>query len=57
MYDEAVEKCVSGTFGSMDENACHIMFRRGLKKLISQSGEEGFVFGRDRRLLVTLKLM
>ena len=45
-YEEAVEKAVSGTFGSLDENACHIMFKRGLKKV-----DGGYVFSRDRRLL------
>lgn len=45
-YEEAVEKCISGTFGSLDENACDILFKRGLKKV-----EGGYVFRRDRRLL------
>ena len=45
-YQEAVEKAVSGTFGSLDEKACDIMFKRGLKKV-----DGGFVYSRDRRLL------
>jgi len=45
-YEEAVEKAVSGTFGSLDEKACDIMFKRGLKKV-----DGGYVYSRDRRLL------
>ena len=45
-YEEAIEKCISGTFGSLDEKACDILFKRGLKKV-----EGGYVFRRDRRLL------
>lgn len=45
-YEEAVERSITGTFGSLDENACHILFKRGLKKV-----EGGFVFRRDRRLM------
>ena len=45
-YEETVEKAVSGTFGSLDEQACDILFKRGLKKV-----DGGFVYSRDRRLL------
>lgn len=45
-YETAVERNVVGTFGSLDENACHILFKRGLKKL-----DDGYVLSRDRRLL------
>ena len=45
-YEEAVEKTVAGTLGSLDEKACHILFKRGLKKV-----DGGYVFSRDRRLL------
>jgi len=45
-YEEAVEKTVSGTLGSLDEQACDILFKRGLKKV-----DGGFVYSRDRRLL------
>lgn len=45
-YETAKERCVMGTFGSLDEDACDILFKRGLKKV-----EGGYVFTRDRRLL------
>ena len=45
-YEEAVEKTVAGTLGSLDEKACHILFKRGLKKV-----DGGYVYSRDRRLL------
>lgn len=45
-YEEALEKCISGTFGSLDKNACDILFKRGLKKV-----DGGYIFRRDRRLL------
>ncbi|KAK4020188.1 hypothetical protein OUZ56_002181 [Daphnia magna] len=45
-YESAVERWVSGTFGSLDEKACRILCQRGLKKL-----DGGYVFSRDRRLL------
>lgn len=45
-YEEAIEKSITGTFGSLDENACHILFKRGLKQV-----EGGYVFRRDRRLM------
>ncbi|EFX76294.1 hypothetical protein DAPPUDRAFT_306263 [Daphnia pulex] len=45
-YEEAIEKCIGGTFGSLDKKACDILFKRGLKKV-----EGGYVFRRDRRLL------
>ena len=45
-YETAVERCVVGTFGSLDEKSCDILFKRGLKKV-----EGGYVFTRDRRLL------
>lgn len=44
--EEAIEKCISGTFGSLDEKACEYLFKRGLKKV-----DGGYVFRRDRRLL------
>ncbi len=46
-YETAVERCIVGTFGSLDEKACDILFKRGLKKV----GEDEYVFTRDRRLL------
>lgn len=46
-YETAVEKCVIDTFGSLNEKACDILFKRGLKKV----EDGGFVFNRDRRLL------
>ncbi len=46
-YAMAVERCVVGTFGSLDEKACDVLFKRGLKKV----EEDGYVFTRDRRLL------
>lgn len=45
-YETAIEKSIGGSFGSLDEKACHIMFKRGLKKV-----EGGYVFSRDRRLM------
>lgn len=45
-YEAAIEKSVNGSFGSLDENACHIMFKRGLKQV-----DGGYVFSRDRRLM------
>ena len=45
-YEEAVQKAIEGSFGSLNEEACHILFKRGLKKV-----EGGYVFRRDRRLL------
>lgn len=45
-YESAVERWVSGTFGSLDEKACQILCQRGLKKV-----EGGYVFSRDRRIL------
>lgn len=45
-YEEAIEKCIGGTFGSLDRKACDILFKRGLKKV-----DGGYVFRRDRRLL------
>ena len=46
-YTKAVERCVVGTFGSLDEKACDVLFKRGLKKV----EEDRYVFTRDRRLL------
>ena len=43
-YEEAVEKGIKGSFGSLNEEACHIMYKRGLKKV-----DGGYVFARDRR--------
>ena len=45
-YESIVERCIEGTFGSLDEKACHILLQRGLKKV-----EGGYVFRRDRRIL------
>lgn len=45
-YETAMQRCITGSFGSLDEKACHILFQRGLKKV-----EGGHVFTRDRRLL------
>lgn len=45
-YEAAIQKCIEGTFGSLDEKACHVLFKRGLKKV-----DGGYVFRRDRRLL------
>lgn len=45
-YEEAVEKSISGSFGSLDETACHFLFKRGLRKV-----DGGHVFSRDRRLM------
>lgn len=45
-YEAAIEKSISGSFGSLDEKACHILFKRGLRKV-----EGGYVFSRDRRLM------
>lgn len=45
-YESAVQRCIEGTFGSLDEKASHIMLKRGLKKV-----DGGYVFRRDRRLL------
>lgn len=45
-YEEAVQKAIEGSFGSLNEEACDIMFKRGLKKV-----EGGYIFRRDRRLL------
>lgn len=45
-YESAVRRCIEGTFGSLDEKACHILLKRGLKKV-----NGGYVFSRDRRLL------
>lgn len=45
-YEEAVQKGVEGTFGSLTEKACEVMYKRGLKKV-----DGGYVFRRDRRLL------
>ena len=44
-YEDAVRKGVEGTFGSLNEEACHILYKRGLKKV-----DGGYVFRRDRRL-------
>ena len=44
--EEVVERVVSGTFGSLDEKACDILFKRGLQKV-----DGGYAFRRDRRLL------
>ena len=38
-YEAAVEKCISGTFGSLDSKASEIMLKRGLKKV-----EGGYAF-------------
>lgn len=45
-YESAIQRCIEGTFGSLDEKASQIMLKRGLKKV-----EGGYVFRRDRRLL------
>lgn len=45
-YETAVKKCIEGTFGSLDEPACKILFKRGLKKV-----EGGYIFSRDLRHL------
>ena len=45
-YETAVERYITGSFGSLDEKACHVLLRRGLKKV-----EGGYVFSRDRRAL------
>jgi pimeloyl-ACP methyl ester carboxylesterase len=45
-YESAVERWVSGTFGSLDDKACRILCKRGLRKF-----EDGYVFSRDRRVL------
>lgn len=45
-YEEAVERNISGSFGSLDKNACDILFKRGLKEI-----DGGYVFRRDRRLM------
>lgn len=45
-YEMAVERTVSSTFGSINEKACDILFKRGLRKV-----DGGYVFARDRRLL------
>lgn len=45
-YETAMERNISGTFGSLDEEACEILFKRGLKQV-----EGGYVYRRDKRLL------
>jgi hypothetical protein len=45
-YETAVKRNIRGTFGSLDDKACDILFKRGLKKV-----DEGYVFRRDRRLI------
>lgn len=45
-YDKAVERCIGGTFGSLDEKACDVLFKRGLQKV-----DGGYIFRRDRRML------
>lgn len=45
-YDAAVDKSVNGSFGSLNKEACDILFKRGLKQV-----DGGYVFRRDRRLL------
>lgn len=45
-YDAAIERSITGSFGSLDKNACHLLFKRGLKKV-----DGGHVFRRDRRLM------
>lgn len=45
-YEEAVGKGIDGSFGSLNEEACEVLYKRGLKKV-----GEGYVFRRDRRLL------
>ena len=45
-YEEAVEKGIQGSFGSLDRKACNILYKRDLKKV-----DGGYVFSRDRRLL------
>ena len=45
-YEEAVRKGIEGSFGSLNEQACDVMYKRGLKKV-----DGGYVFRRDRRLL------
>lgn len=45
-YEEALQRNISGSFGSLDKNACDILFKRGLKEV-----DGGYVFRRDRRLM------
>lgn len=45
-YDVAVEKSITGSFGSLDKKACNVLFKRGLKK-----NDNGYVLRRDRRLM------
>ena len=45
-YETAVKRCIEGSFGSLNEKACQILFKRGLKKV-----DGGYAFSRDRRLL------
>ena len=44
-YASAVKRNIYGSCGSLDEEACHILFKRGLR-----ATEGGYVFTRDRRL-------
>lgn len=44
-YEEAVERSIRGSFGSLDRKSCEIMLKRGLRKV-----DGGYVFSRDRRL-------
>ncbi|XP_032778063.1 serine hydrolase-like protein isoform X1 [Daphnia magna] len=45
-YEVAIEKSISGSFGSLNRNACELLFKRGLKQV-----DGGYVFRRDRRLM------
>lgn len=45
-YETAVKRSIRGTGGALDEQACQILFQRGLQEV-----EGGYVFRRDRRLL------
>lgn len=46
-FESHVERHITATGGSLDENACKILFQRGLRKV----AEGGYVLRRDRRLL------
>lgn len=45
-YAAAVKKCIDGSSGSLDEDACRILFKRGLEEV-----DGGYIFRRDRRHL------
>ena len=50
-YETAVKRNILGSCGSLDVEACRVLFTRGLRKV-----EGGYVFTRDRRLKAALLL-